>query len=1085
MLVSIGAAFLSLSRQVDVQRRALATVLEPAARRIVHFQLSFLDELAQWRLYLLRPTDAGVAHMRAIHQRTKNSFDELSGKNGTVGRDFSKDLAPLRETFAAWEAIPVAVLGGQSLQAFLRFAPQQLARADSVMEASARLGDDVSQQMRQRVARLQQLEQRRLRVLAALFPLTLVGIILTAVFARRAAISHQRVVENAAQEALLRDAIAGLTGDQILPAALNRIATNAMRMCGADGAFIESSDDARRDIEIAAAVGTGAPPGGSHVGFIGSITDDLVRAGTTELSTELTNRETELGRGVGDDWRNCFAFAVPLQSDGDLDGALVLLRRDLPIEPRGETISRLKALGAWAALALRRQHLAAELASEHARLRAVIEEMPVGVFLAEAPSGRMAMFNRHAVDLWGSPATPPTSIEEYQHWHLFHPDGREYETRDRPLARSLRDGVVVQGEEAVVQRADGERRPVRINSAPIRDARGTIVAGVATADDISEEKRREHATRFLDEISRQLATSLDYEATMQAVLRLLAPRLGDIATIHHRQEDDTIVRKAGWGDDPRITELLGNLDRDYPLPLPSAHPISVAIRTGKAQLREVVDDELLRTVARDERQLDWLRALHIHSAMAVPLTARNKPIGALQLLSMDPIRRYTCEDLDLLEQIGGRVSLAIDNAQLFRSVNENARVSNFLLESALTLSGSLESEEVLRRLTTLAVPAFADMAIAYVKDERGHLRHVASAHRDASKQSMLDEAASLYHPDPANVQCTLIKALSTGQPVVAEHVTKELLDNHRFGSRTRELFEELAPTSWMTLPLVARDKALGVIVFASLDAEHRFGAKDVSLGTRIAVSAALAMQNATLFTTVQDALAMRDEVLGIVSHDLRNPLNMIGMSVQLLQELEPDEAERKRHLAIIGRARERMDRLIQDLLDVARVEAGKPLVIERRNARPSAIIREACELFVIPAREKRVQFEWFVPEELPSVSVDVGRIIQVLSNLVGNALKFTPEGGRVVVRATENEGMVQVSVEDSGPGISAEDLDRIFRPFWQARRHARSGAGLGLAIARGIVEQHGGHLWASSREGAGSTFSFALPTATLPQSRAA
>jgi signal transduction histidine kinase len=109
----------------------------------------------------------------------------------------------------------------------------------------------------------------------------------------------------------------------------------------------------------------------------------------------------------------------------------------------------------------------------------------------------------------------------------------------------------------------------------------------------------------------------------------------------------------------------------------------------------------------------------------------------------------------------------------------------------------------------------------------------------------------------------------------------------------------------------------------------------------------------------------------------------------------------------------------------------------------------------------------------------------VLSNLIGNALKFTPEGGRIEVRASKDRDMVVIAVKDSGPGIPAEDLERIFRPFWQAPRAARQGAGLGLAISRGIIEQHGGRLWAVSHEGSGSTFSFSLPEATSQKSRAA
>jgi PAS domain S-box-containing protein len=924
-----------------------------------------------------------------------------------------------------------------------------------------------------------------LKLLAALFPLGLAGILLTAWFAKRAAWAHRRALENSGQEALLRDAIAALTGDQVLPAALNRIATNAMRMAKADAVFIEQSDAARGEVEIVAAVGTGAPPGGIRLRFVGSVTDDIVRAGTTALTEDLAGRDSDLAHALDPRWEHCFVLAVPLLSEGDVGGALVVMRRDQHIHARYETVSQLQALGAWAALALRRQHLALALATEHARLEAIVEQIPVGVVLAEAPSGRVALFNRHAVEMWGSPKTPPGSVEEYRHWKLFAPNGQPYETHERPLARSILHGVIVQGEEAVIEARDGSRKPVRVNSAPIRDVRGNIIAGVATIHDISEEKRREEATRFLDEISRQLASTLDYDATMEAILGLLVPRMCDFGSLHHRDNDTTIRKWASATREAKLNSLLTDLERNYPLPLPSAHPIAVAIRTGNPQLREVVDDELLVEVSRDARELEWLRALGIQSAIAVPLTVRGKTIGALQLLSMDPSHHFTCKDLEFTEEIARRAALAIDNAQLFRTVNETGRIERFLADAAMTLSGSLERDEVLRRVASLAVPTFADFTLAFVNDDRGGIQYIASAHRDATQQPLLEEAGGAYQPDLKNLRCSVCRALSTGQPVLVEQVTPAVLDGQSLEPHARELLGRLEPTSWMAIPLVAREKTLGVILFATVDSQHEYGANDVSVGQRLALAAALATQNATLFQAAQNALATRDEVLAIVSHDLRNPLHTIGMSVQLLLDLAPDEAERQRHLEVIGRAKDRMNRLIQDLLDVARIEAGKSLAIERRREHPSTLIAEAVEHFTLQAGEHHVQMEWNVAEDVPHVAVDVGRIIQVLSNLIGNALKFTPEGGRIEVRASKDRDMVVIAVKDSGPGIPAEDLERIFRPFWQAPRAARQGAGLGLAISRGIIEQHGGRLWAVSHEGSGSTFSFSLPEATSQKSRAA
>ena len=190
---------------------------------------------------------------------------------------------------------------------------------------------------------------------------------------------------------------------------------------------------------------------------------------------------------------------------------------------------------------------------------------------------------------------------------------------------------------------------------------------------------------------------------------------------------------------------------------------------------------------------------------------------------------------------------------------------------------------MLRHVTRLAIPFLADFTLAFLRDENGQARHVASAHKDAAKAQTLAEAAAQYRPDPDNPGCTVVQALSTGQPVVIAEVTPEILDAQRFGAKSREAFSALAPTSWMAIPLVARDTALGAMVFVSTNADRRYGARELRVAQRLADRAALATQNALLFRKEHDALATRDEVLAIVSHDLRNPLHTIGMSTQLLR----------------------------------------------------------------------------------------------------------------------------------------------------------------------------------------------------------
>jgi signal transduction histidine kinase len=218
-------------------------------------------------------------------------------------------------------------------------------------------------------------------------------------------------------------------------------------------------------------------------------------------------------------------------------------------------------------------------------------------------------------------------------------------------------------------------------------------------------------------------------------------------------------------------------------------------------------------------------------------------------------------------------------------------------------------------------------------------------------------------------------------------------------------------------------------------------------------------------------------VLSVVSHDLRNPVSTVAMSVSLLRDPEVvlSDDERAKQLEVIGRSAQRMNRLIQDLLDAARIEGGR-LTISSRCEDPAALAHEACEAFAPIVAERAVALECEVEPDLAPVQADRDRVLQVLSNYLNNAVKFTPAGGRIVlsVGATP-EGGAWFGVADTGPGIAAEDLSCLFTRFWQARRTAHLGSGLGLAIAKGIADAHRGRVWVESEVGQGTTFYLELP----------
>ena len=220
----------------------------------------------------------------------------------------------------------------------------------------------------------------------------------------------------------------------------------------------------------------------------------------------------------------------------------------------------------------------------------------------------------------------------------------------------------------------------------------------------------------------------------------------------------------------------------------------------------------------------------------------------------------------------------------------------------------------------------------------------------------------------------------------------------------------------------------------------------------------------------------REEVLGVVAHDLRNPLNLIITSTHLLLEENLDQLRRKELLEAALRAGRQMNRLIGDLLDTVRIHAGK-LALELENVDVSMILHQAEETFRPLAEKRGIRLEVVPPHASVLVRADPLRVSQIVGNLVGNAIKFTPDKGDVTLSASADGNDMAIHVTDSGPGIPPGDVEHLFENFWQARRSDHRGVGLGLAIAKAVVEAHGGRIWCESVVGQGSTFSFTLPRA--------
>ncbi|HEU0014438.1 MAG TPA: ATP-binding protein [Longimicrobium sp.] len=407
---------------------------------------------------------------------------------------------------------------------------------------------------------------------------------------------------------------------------------------------------------------------------------------------------------------------------------------------------------------------------------------------------------------------------------------------------------------------------------------------------------------------------------------------------------------------------------------------------------------------------------------------------------------------------------------------EAERTERFLAEVSEVLSSTLEPREVLQQLARACAGALADYCLVHV-EEGGAVHAYGIAHADRTREELLRGLLRRF-PVGRHDPHPVMQVLDDGQPHLYPEVGDALLHAVSTGPEHLEMIRDLGLASALVVPLRSQGKTLGALSLARTGGAP-YTERDLGLAQEVARRAALAIDNARLYEAARHAVRARDDVLAVVSHDLRNPLNAVLIASTVLTEYGDPErlsARDRKQVEIIRRAANQMVGLVQDLLEATALESGS-VAMERRAAEPAALLAGAVEMFGAIAGEAHVVLATEPADGLPPVHADYGRVLQVFSNLLGNAVRFAGEGGTVTVGAARAAEYVRFWVGDTGPGIAREHLPHLFDRFWQARRRAHAGAGLGLSIAKSIVEAHGGQIWAESTPGQGSRFHFTLPVA--------
>jgi signal transduction histidine kinase len=488
----------------------------------------------------------------------------------------------------------------------------------------------------------------------------------------------------------------------------------------------------------------------------------------------------------------------------------------------------------------------------------------------------------------------------------------------------------------------------------------------------------------------------------------------------------------------------------------------------------------------------------VNNFVVLPLVVEDGPVfGALQvegdvqldetdLLFVNTVVRQLAVALDRQAVVASRDAVVkasrLHAEQRFGDLQRTERAQHFLSDVSARLADSLDYRNTLATVLGVAVPFLADVCFIDDAVDKDNIVRI-----DSTCAEGRSELASEYPPRPRASDRSTASAvalfrsrqpqdevLATGKAIVLpDPAGAASADTEAHGRMMREA----GFASMMVLPLIARGEALGTLTLAMRGPKRRYTSLDLALAQEVAHRAAIAIDHARLHRQTQRAVQDREVILNIVSHDLRNPLNTLLMSAALLREDLPADGGSEtsvKALAMIQRSVGRMERLIGDLLDMASIEAGQ-LAISKLDLAFNALVEEAIESSRSEASRKSLRLEVQLPSQEILLSCDRGRILQVLSNLIDNAFKFTPKGGSLLLSAERHETEIRVAVSDTGTGIAQEALPHVFDRYWRAKETASRGSGLGLYISKGIIESHGGALWVESELGKGSTFFFTLP----------
>ncbi|MET0399049.1 MAG: ATP-binding protein [Longimicrobiaceae bacterium] len=677
------------------------------------------------------------------------------------------------------------------------------------------------------------------------------------------------------------------------------------------------------------------------------------------------------------------------------------------------------------------------LQAERAQLAAIVHQIPAGVIVAEAPSGKILVANERVAEIWQRGSHTAESVDAYDTYRGFHPDGTPYAPGDWPLARAITSGEVIRNQRIEILRLNGTKGTILVSAAPIRDARGVITAGVVIFEDISEQA--------------------GLEADRAALGENLAKQLGDWQTLFSLTPVGLAV-----AEDPLCE--------------------TIRVNDAFARLLEVSSDSNVSSGGPNASELPYV-ALRGDRELAVDELPLQAAAGAAE--------PRLGEEVDIVFRDGHRVTLRADAVPLFDTdgsvrgalgaftditdQRRRERANRLLADVSATLADSLDFDDTLRTIAGLAVPSLADWCIVDLCEEGG-MRRVAVVHKDPAMRETADKIAG-YAPSPGS-ENRVIKVCETGEPILVSRVEQGFVERVAADEHHARAAFDLGIASFVIAPLKARGETYGAITAVRGPQSPAYESEDLELLMDISGRAALAIANAKLYREAQRLSKAKSDFLAVMSHELRTPLNAIlGFTALLREEISgPINAAQESQLARVRSAATHLLALIDEILTLARIEAGKQQ-LDMERIEVGDTLRDIAALAEPSALAKGLRLDLALPSAPCEMTTDVTKLRQIVLNLLSNAVKFTSEGA-VSLGFKCWGGEVEIEVRDTGKGIPPEHLDLVFEPFFQEDQRnvgQTSGTGLGLAVSRELARLMGGDLTARSALGVGTTFTLRVP----------